>query len=258
MAATTDLVRVVPQDDSAFWRVVFGAGRGNIIDRVTMAALGKVLADARAASGLKAICLEGAGNDFSFGASIQEHRIDQAASMLEEFRGLILALLDSRVIVIAAVRGRCLGGGLELASVCQRVVASHDATFGQPEIALGLFAPVASVVLPGRVGRAHAEDLCLTGRTLSADEALRIGLVDQVTSDPSVAALTWARTHFGPLSASSLRIANAAIRADLADRIRTRLPELEALYLTELMATRDANEGLRAFLEKRRPDWADR
>ena len=255
----SDLVHVTPQENPAFWRVAFGTGRGNIIDRATMAALVKVFTDARQAPGLKAICLEGAGADFSFGASVQEHQIDQVAEMLAEFRQLILALLESRVVVVAAVRGRCLGGGLELASVCHRIVATADATFGQPEIALGVFAPVASIVLPERVGRPHAEDLCLTGRTLSADHAHDMGLVDQVTSqDPSIDALAWARTHLAPLSASSLRIAVAAIRADLTDRVRTRLPELERLYLTELMATKDANEGLNAFLEKRRPVWSDR
>jgi cyclohexa-1,5-dienecarbonyl-CoA hydratase len=255
----SDLVRVTPQEDPAFWRVTFGAGRGNIIDRATMAALGKVFADASGTSGLKAIYLEGAGEDFSFGASIQEHQVDQVAAMLAEFRQLILALLESRVIVIAAVRGRCLGGGLELASVCHRIVATADATFGQPEIALGVFAPVASIVLPERVGRPRAEDLCLTGRTLSAAEAHGIGLIDQVTpQDPALEALAWARTHLAPLSASSLRIAVGAIRADFTERIRTRLPELETLYTSELMATKDANEGLNAFLEKRRPVWSDR
>ena len=100
----SDMVRVTPQEDPAFWRVAFGTGRGNIIDRATMAALVKVFADARQAPGLKAICLEGAGADFSFGASVQEHQIDQVAEMLAEFRQLILALLESRVVVVAAVR----------------------------------------------------------------------------------------------------------------------------------------------------------
>jgi len=255
----SELVRVARQDDPAFWRVTFGAARGNVIDRATMTALGRVFAEAQSTPALKAICLEGAGDDFSFGASVQEHLFDQAAAMLAEFRQLILSMLESRVVLVAAVRGRCLGGGLELASVCHRIVASSTSTFGQPEIALGVFAPIASVVLPERIGRARAEELCLTGRTVSAAEAREMGLVDQTaTGDPAEDALAWARASLGHLSASSLRFAVQAIRAPFVERIRTQLPELEALYMTELMATRDANEGLQAFLEKRRPRWSDR
>lgn len=252
----SDLVHVETQQDPAFWRVTFGAAKGNIIDRAMMAALVRVFHDARAAAGLKAIVLEGAGGHFSFGASVQEHLPDQAETMLAELRQLVLALFDSRVIVLAAVQGQCLGGGLELASVCHRIFATPDAKFGQPEIALGVFPPIASIVLPERIGRARAEDLCLTGRIVPADEAQRLGLVDEITSgDPADAAVAWAQLHLGSKSASSLRFAVHALRADLAARIRSELPELETLYLRELMATPDANEGLRAFLEKRRPVW---
>jgi cyclohexa-1,5-dienecarbonyl-CoA hydratase len=140
--------------------------------------------------------------------------------------------------------------------MCHRLFASADAKFGQPEIALGVFAPIASIVLPERVGRAHAEDLCLTGRMVGAQEGLAMGLVDEVTAgDPADAAIAWAQTHFSARSASSLRFAVQAIRADLAARIRVELPALEAAYVNELMATHDAVEGLQAFLDKRPPSW---
>jgi cyclohexa-1,5-dienecarbonyl-CoA hydratase len=252
----SDLVRVTPVDAGAFWRVTFGAAKGNIIDRALMAALSRVFADARGAAGLKAICLEGAGGHFSFGASVQEHLPDQVAAMLAELRQLVLRMLDSRVVLLAAVSGQCLGGGLELASVCHRLVARPDAKFGQPEIALGVFAPIASIVLPARIGRARGEDLCLTGRIVGAAEAKDMGLVDEIVDgDPADAALAWARAHLAARSASSLRFAVQAAHADLAARIRTELPALEALYLDDLMTTHDANEGLRAFLEKRPPAW---
>jgi cyclohexa-1,5-dienecarbonyl-CoA hydratase len=251
-----DLVRVTPIDEGACWRVTFGASKGNILDRATMAALRRVVAEAPAASGLKAICLEGSGAHFSFGASVQEHLPGQVQDMLQEFRQLVLDLLDSHIVCVAAVRGQCLGGGLELASICHRVFASADAKFGQPEIALGVFAPIASIVLPARVGRAHAEDLCLTGRMVGAQEGLAMGLVDEVTAgDPADAAIAWAQTHFSARSASSLRFAVQAIRADLAARIRVELPALEAAYVNDLMATHDAAEGLQAFLDKRPPSW---
>ena len=252
----SDLVHVEPQENRAFWRVTFGVAKGNVIDRALMSSLARVFMNARSSADLKAIILEGAGGHFSFGASVQEHLPDQAQAMLAELRQLVLDVFDSRIIVLAAVQGQCLGGGLELASVCHRIFASADAKFGQPEIALGVFPPIASIVLPERISRAHAEDLCLTGRIVSADEAHRMGLVDEVTAgDPAAAALAWAQTHLSAKSASSLRFAVHALRENLASRIRTELPELETLYLRELMATPDANEGLRAFLEKRRPVW---
>lgn len=255
METRADLVRIEPLDDGAWWRVIFGGGKGNILDRATMFELSAVFRRARTARPLKAICLEGAGGHFSFGASVQEHLPDEVPAMLAALRGLVLDLLDSGVVTIAAVRGQCLGAGLELASVCHRIIASHDARLGQPEIALGLFAPVASVVLPSRIGRAHGEDLCLTGRAVAAEEARAMGLVDEIAADPSSAAIAWARTHFGSRSASSLRLAVRAVRADLTVRIRSELPALETLYVEELMATGDACEGLHAFLEKRPPAW---
>lgn len=251
-----ELVRVGPIEDGTIWRVTFGATKGNILDREMMAALGRVFRDARDAPALKAICLEGQGHHFSFGASVPEHLPDQVAGMLAAIRHLALEALDSHVVLLAAVRGQCLGGGLELASLCHRIFASADAKLGQPEIALGVFAPIASIVLPDRMGRAHGEDLCLTGRSVSASEAREMGLVDDVTAgDPADAAIAWAQVHFSSRSAASLRLAVKAVRADLTARIRNELPKLETMYLDELMATHDAVEGLRAFLEKRPPVW---
>ncbi len=251
-----DLVTVEKLDAGSLWRVTFGVDKGNILDLAMMAALSGVFRDARHSSPLKAICLEGAGAHFSFGASVQEHLPDQVAEMLVAIRGLVIDMLDSQIITLAAVRGQCLGGGLELASVCHRIFATDQAKFGQPEIALGVFAPIASIVLPIRIGRAHGEDLCLTGRTITASDALAMGLVDEIaTGDPADAAVTWARTHLASRSAMSLRLAVKAVRADLTHRFRTELPALEAMYLNELMATHDAPEGLRAFLDKRPPHW---
>jgi len=249
-------VRVKPVDAGAIWRVTFGGATGNVIDRAMMAELTRVFAEAREARDLKAIILTGSGGHFSFGASIQEHLPEHVGEMLADFRGLILAIFDCRRCIIAAVEGHCLGGGLELATACHRIVAAAGATLGQPEIALGVFAPIASILLPERIGRPRAEDLCLTGRSVNALEALQIGLVDQVVETAAAdAAVDWARAHLSSRSASSLRWAIAAVRADLSARIRTELPRLEALYLRDLMGTHDAAEGLQAFLEKRPPSW---
>lgn len=251
-----DLVRRITHDAGALWHVSFGSGKGNILDRATTRELRQVFADASVTHVLKAICLEGHGEHFSYGASVQEHRRDEVRSMLGEMRALLFEVLDCNINVIACVRGRCLGGGLEVASLCHRVVAHADATFGQPEIALGVFAPFASILLPERIGRPRAEELCLTGRAISAETARAIGLVDDVVdTDPVEIAREWARTHLLPHSASSLRLAVKALRAGLVARLRAELPAIEQIYLDELMATRDANEGIQAFLEKRPPRW---
>lgn len=252
----TDPVRLERLDAGACWRIVLGGSKGNILDARLMAALAEVFREAATDRQVRALCLEGEGPHFSFGASVQEHLPGQVHAMLRRFHDLLLTLLDAAVPALAVVRGQCLGGALELVTLCHRVFASADARFGQPEIALGVFAPAASVVLAERVGRGAAEDLCLSGRTISAQEAHRIGLVDElVEEDPLEAALAYARTHLLPRSASSLRFAVKAVRAGLRARLAAELPQIERLYLDGLMATHDAVEGLRAFLEKRRPDW---
>lgn len=250
-------ITVTEIDTSAFWRLSFSNGPGNILDQATMTQLTAVFRRAAATGPLKAICLEGVGSHFSFGASVQEHLPGQVESMLAAFREMALAMLESDVVVVAAVRGQCLGGGLELATLCHRIIASADARFGQPEIALGVFAPVGSIALVERIGRPAAEELCLTGRSVDAEFAQRIGLVSSIHEHPIDAALAWARENFGPRSASSLRHAVRAIRASLLSRLRTELPALESQYLNQLMQTADAAEGLAAFIEKRSPVWKD-
>lgn len=250
-------VRVEPEAGGALWRVVLDGPKGNVLDRAMVAALTATVRRAAREQGLRALILEGAGAHFSFGASVPEHLPPHAAGLLAEFHGLFLALLESGLPCLAAVRGQCLGGGLELAAFCQRVFAAPDARLGQPEIRLGVFAPVASLILPERIGRARAEELCLSGRIVDAQEALALGLVDVLADDPSGAALAWARQHLLGKSASSLRLAARALRLRWSERLAAELRALERLYLDELMSTRDATEGLAAFLEKRPPRWSD-
>ena len=247
---------IVQLDGGACWRIAIGGSKGNILDARLMDALARAFRDASAAPAVKTIVLEGQGTHFSFGASVQEHLPDRVAGMLRQFHDLLATLIDTSVPVLAAVRGQCLGGGLELVTLCHRVFASRDARLGQPEIMLGVFAPVASVVLPERVGRRHAEDLLVSGRTVGAGEAFAMGLIDEVVDgDPAEAALAYARQYLLPKSASSLRYAVRAIRRSLRERLRAELPTIERLYLGELMKTSDAVEGLQAFVERRPPVW---
>ena len=144
---------------------------------------------------------------------------------------------------------------MELAAFCNWVLAHPSALFGQPEIELGVLAPIASLILPLKVGQSTADDLLLTGRTVGAEEAQRIGLATRMVDDPAMALDELAAKHLGPKSASSLRWAVRAARWDWNRRLRAEIAALERLYLDELMATHDANEGLASFLEKRRPVW---
>jgi len=251
-------VAVELEEGGAFWRVILDRPKGNILDQEMLEALAAVFRRGADSPDLKAMCLEGRGPHFSFGASVPEHMPEQVESMLHLFHGTLKTMLDGSYVVLAAVRGQCLGGGLELVSLCHRVFASPDARLGQPEIVLGVLPPVASVILPERVGRANAEDVCLSGRILPADEAQRMGLVDVIAEDPSEAARQYTKEHLLPHSASSLRHAVKAARHGFRARFDAELPQVEGIYLKELMATADAVEGLQAFMEKRKPQWKNR
>ena len=245
-------------EGGAYWDVALCGSRGNILDSALIDSLIAIFEEATSAPEVKAVCLRGRGKDFSFGASVREHLPGEVGGMLPRFHRLFRAMDQSAVPTLAAVRGQCLGGGLELASFCHRVFAAPDAKLGQPEIVLGVFAPVASLVLPDRIGRSNAEDLCLTGRIVGASEAAEMGLVDVVTEAPEAAALEYARKNLLPRSASSLRHAVRALRLPLSRRLEGELARLESLYLEELMGTEDAVEGIQAFLEKRPPEWRNR
>lgn len=232
--------------------------KANIVDAAVIRTLRQALADNREDHRLKAVLLDHEGPHFSFGASIQEHMPDEISSMLSALHALLGDLLDYPVLVLAAVRGQCLGGGLELASACGLIFVAPDAQLGQPEIRIGVFAPAASCILPERLGQSVAENILLSGRSLGAEEARALGLVTQIASDPEAAALDWIDRNLLPKSAVSLRFALQAARRPFAQRVKERFVEVEQLCLDGLMTTHDATEGLVAFVEKRQPNWEDR
>jgi cyclohexa-1,5-dienecarbonyl-CoA hydratase len=234
--------------------------RGNIITADMMTAFTQALEPLAHDEHLKLITIEGAGRDFSFGASIPEHAPGHIDRVLPQMHALIYALLDMPVPTAAIVRGRCLGGGFELALACDFIFAETSATFGLPEIALGVFPPAASALLPARIGTARATSAILTGDPRPASEWRDAGLLEAVVADGDLAAAVdrWFATALQPRSAAALRHATAAARLSLIRHVHAVLPDLERLYLGELMATHDAAEGIAAFLSKRTPRWADR
>jgi cyclohexa-1,5-dienecarbonyl-CoA hydratase len=238
-------------------RIVLDAGKGNILTGAVAEELCLRLAEAREQPALCALLFDHAGPDFSFGASVQEHTPADVRTLLPRLHAAALALLRFPVPVLACVRGRCLGGGFELAQCATLVFAAPGVLLAQPEIQLGVFAPLGSVILPRLVGPRHAADLLLSGRNLGAEEARQLGLVHTLCDDPREGALQWARKHLASRSASSLRLALCALRGWDVDALGRELRATEELYLERLMRTRDAAEGIGAFLEKRPPAWKD-
>jgi cyclohexa-1,5-dienecarbonyl-CoA hydratase len=252
----SDLVRVWFERDGRLLRLRLNRPKANVLDAAMNAGLDAALMEHGAKPGLLGILIGAEGPHFSFGAAIEEHLPGQCAAMLASFHRLILRVLGSPVPVLMAVRGQCLGGGLELVSAGHLIFASPDAKLGQPEIQIGVFAPAASCLLPERIGRTAAEDLLISGRAISGEEAFRMGLVTEIAADPEAAALAYFDKHLAPKSASSVRFAVRAAREALVRRVTARLAEVERLYLDELMCTRDAVEGLEAFLAKRPAQWS--
>lgn len=239
-------------------RITLNDGKGNVLDHVMMEQLQQVLDGFRSDAAVKLITFEGAGKHFSFGASVEEHQRDMAPVMLRNFHQLFHTLRELAIPTVARIGGQCLGGGLELALMCDVLFADANAKLGQPEIVLGVFPPPASIILPEKIGLARAEELLLTGRSIDAAEALRIGLVHEVfpgRAELDAGVDAWITLHIVPKSASSLRFAVRAARAKFNHVLANFLPQLEHLYTSQLMATPDANEGITAFLEKRPPKW---
>ena len=244
------------RNEGQLLHLTLNAPKGNILDSAMLAGIEAALDEHESSPSLKAIAFEGTGKHFCFGASVAEHQADQAAAMLATFHGLFRRLSRLNIPTAAIVRGQCLGGGLELAGYCSWIFSSETAYFGQPEIKLAVFPPMASVLLPWRLGGARGLDLCVSGRSIAAKEALSLGLVHELSEDPAEAFAAFFAENIEPLSASSLRFAERAARLPLVRALEQDLPELEKIYLEELMKTHDANEGINAFLDKRSPVYA--
>jgi cyclohexa-1,5-dienecarbonyl-CoA hydratase len=251
-------LRVWRERDGHLARLRLSRPKANIVDAAMIAALDRAFAEAEGDAPLRGVLLDAEGPNFSFGASVEEHLPATVEAMLRSLHALLLRMLAFPLPILVAVRGQCLGGGLEVASAGHLIFAAPGARLGQPEVQVGVFPPAASCLLPERIGRAAAEDLLFSGRSVDGNEALRLGLASAVADDPEAAALGYFDEHLGKRSGAVLRHGVAAVRADLVERVRSKLRDAEQRYLGGLMKTRDALEGLEAFMQKRPARWEDR
>lgn len=258
MKGSSDSSIIFEQRD-AVARITLNRPPLNILNIAMMCELQQALAQFDSAGDVKVLVISHRGKAFSAGVAIEEHTPDMVREMLDKFHG-VFRLLDSLAIPsVALVDGMALGGGCELALFCDMAVASDRATFGQPEIKVGVFPPVAAVLLPQLIGRNRTLELLLTGKVIGAAEAKAIGLINQVY--PAADFLASAEDFIGKLTSLSrpvLRLAKRAVDQSLHARMLDGIAGAEQLYLGELMRTEDAQEGLRAFMEKRPPVWKNR
>lgn len=229
----------------------------NVLDLEALAELATAVESAASTPGLGVVVLRSAHQRaFSAGVAIEDHTRDKVPTMLERFHRAIRGLLALDLPTVAAVRGHCLGGGLELALACDLVVAAEDARFGLPEIKLACFPPIATALLPARLGPAVAADLVLTGRTFDVAEAERLGLVSRrVPAEGLDAAVDALVAELAAHSAAALAVAKRALRAGRDRPFDAALAEAERLYLDDLLPTADIAEGVAAFAGRRPPRW---
>lgn len=230
----------------------------NVLTIAMIRELDGALDDVVTSPHLKAAVLRAEGKAFCAGVDVADHAPERVEAMIRGFGRLFARLRSLAVPTIAVVQGAALGGGTELALGCDFVLAAASARFGQPEIRLGVFPPIAAALLPGLIGYQQAARLILTGEIIPADEAFRLGLVTQVASDGELTAhLDHLLEQLRGLSAAALRLAKHALLIGAELSATSALESIENLYLADLMATTDASEGIQAFIEKRQPVWRD-
>jgi len=233
----------------------------NVFNIAMMREIGDALGECALQRDLAAIVFAAApgARAFSAGVAVEEHVPATVFQMLEAFHSIFRGLRQIAKPVIAVVDGPALGGGCELVAACDIVIASERAHFGQPEIKLGVFPPVAAILLPRVIGEKRARELILTGDLIDAAEALRLGLVNYVLPSAELEQKTEnILAKLRELSASSLAMTRAALDLGGQSDFDAALVEVENLYLHELMKTKDAQEGSRAFMERRKPEWRNK
>jgi len=239
-------------------RITFARPPLNVLNIAMMKEIGAALNQGAAQSDLVAIVFAAAEGSraFSAGVAVEEHVPETVVAMLDSFHDIFRRLAQISRPVMAIVEGAALGGGCELVAACDIVIASERAKFGQPEIKLGVFPPVAAILLPRIIGDKKAREMILTGETIDATEALRLGLANYVVPGTDLQSkVNEILAQLRELSSSSLAMTRRAIEIAGGINFSHSLEQVENLYLHELMKTEDASEGLRSFMEKRKPEW---
>jgi cyclohexa-1,5-dienecarbonyl-CoA hydratase len=256
-SVASEIVRVALEITLPVARIALEHPPLNVIDILMMEQLADVLAQIETRTDVSMILITGEGRAFSAGVDVAAHTPDKIDEMLQKFHAVIRALVATRKVTIAAVHGSCLGGGAELAMVCDMVFTTESAQWGFPEIKLGCYPPVACTALAALVGQKRAAELILTGRTFSGAEAAEIGLATRAVGDAELdSTVSQCVERLGQLSPASLAMAKKASYAWDSMHFDKGLARAEKIYLEELMKTADAQEGIRAFLEKREPNWS--
>jgi cyclohexa-1,5-dienecarbonyl-CoA hydratase len=255
----SNFTRIALAIESPVARITLSNPPLNVIDLPMMDELLAALEVIEQRTDIAVTILAGAGGTFSAGVDVAAHAPHQVAAMLGKFHSVVRALVATSKVTIAAVRGNCLGGGAELALVCDMAYTTASVQWGFPEIKLGCFPPVAAVALSAAVGQKHAADLVLSGRSITGDEASRIGLANDAVADSDLdRVVNEATARLAQLSPAALALVKKALYCWDAIHFDKGLARAERVYLDELMKTDDAHEGITAFLEKRKPVWKGR
>jgi len=255
-AIDANLARISLEIDGPVARIVLRNPPLNVIDIPMMEELMRTLAEIEARPDASEIVIAGEGKAFSAGVDVAAHTPDKVEEMLTKFHGVIRALVATRKVTIAAVHGSCLGGGAELAMVCDMAYTTEEAQWGFPEIKLGCYPPVACTALAALVGQKRAAELILTGRTISGKEAAEIGLATRAVVESELSRFVGESvSQLLKLSPAALAIAKKASYAWDSMHFDKGLARAEKVYFEDLMKTGDAHEGIRAFMEKRQPKW---
>jgi len=258
--SSSELPKVFLERDGRIATITVNAPPLNILDLEMLDLLGSTVGSLVSDSALGVVVVKGGGErSFSAGVSVQDHTLDKIERMLASFHGALNGLRDLDAVTVAAVRGHCLGGGMELALACDLVIATDDARFGQPEIDLGCYPPYAAALYPSMLGAGKTLDLLLTGRIFGCEEAERLGIVTRRAPKGELdTALGVLLASLDGKSTAVLRLLKKAVRAGRDRGFSASLPEAERIYIHELCKTEDMAEGLGAFLEKRPPIWRHR
>jgi cyclohexa-1,5-dienecarbonyl-CoA hydratase len=250
------LVRSSLDPDGPVMRITLRNPPLNVIDVAMMEELSRSLAQIEARTDASVIVLSGEGKAFSAGVDAAAHAPDRVEEMLAKFHAVIRALVATSKVTLAAVLGHCLGGGAELAMVCDLVYTAESARWGFPEIKLGCYPPVACTALAALVGQKRAAELILTGRTISGKQAAEFGLANRAVPECELAAVVDESVcHLRKLSPAALAAAKKASYAWDSMHFEKGLARAERIYFEDLMKTQDAHEGILAFMQKRDPKW---